>query len=716
MASRWLREVECSEGGTQSGIQHMYNCLAWFFSYMLPGWTVTGTHGPSQDKGSYYAYGSAGEFNLSGADCYFRDLLIDPYYFTMPAMIGKYISIVSSDGRNCGIYKVIGSVDDYTAIIDFRCGSGEYPTQETGLTWAAFSQSPSIGDGVMASKSGYYCNGIECAPLCDGQSANSKIWMFLRNDIPPGWPTPTPKTSTAIPPRRFNPNNTLVGKTLNWTTNGTPHSCTFTGTINPLGINDIIGQLQAAGLPAFRSDGLGWPRADSWFVSYCDSDANWYAAYILVEAGSTAWADLGLNVGGSYLNGQMPWSLSPLFASGTQPPPPATPIPEDSGFVVGAWMAGCVQGWMVAGTVEVAQINFEQIIKGNHAQWARGSCSNNVRIGYGQTVRTGFFTATSPDGWAIQVAMGDPFSGIHLEVYVSPNGIWEGSDAKVTGPVYLGSANGVTNWLYADVDADGKWANFFVHQPTANHYNGIMAGRLEPFETSDPDETVVLLGASGSSSYGCTGNFKRTFVSAKDSLGQGFVWSNMAKQPIVCAMVEPSYVDGVSGLSKWTSRERNSRASGSSLAGGSTGDSLAVAAGVVTLTKTGTPFRATDAGKLIAVSGCANGGNNGIFPVTEYVGPTQIKFTNADGVNETSAFAWTMDAEDAAEGTIIVADVNNASGEYRLVGRMQGHVSCRSGAVSGWANRKAFQAEGAPKFHVNDGIAIAWPTKVTPQH
>lgn len=713
MASRWLREMACDTGGNQSGFQHLVNCLAWFFLYGLEdlGWVFTGSIGAASD--SIYSFGTQGEFNLTGTDTNFRDSTIDPAYFNFIGAVGKYLVCKSSDNRTFGIYKITAAIDAYTGTLDFRAGAAEFPTPEVGMAWWVFAAGTRRGSASIECPPGSGCQGViaPSSPYEDGQNVNHKTYVFLTNDVvPPAQVPPDPRQTSIIAPRRFNANNTLVGKTLRWTYIGTPYSCTFTGTANPVGINDAIAQLGVAGCPAYRADGLGWPRSDSWYISYCDATQPYSGAVALVESGSDAWSDLGLDPGGSYLSTSNPYGVLGPFKSGTRPLP--IPDPESTAHEVALAVSAAFSGWLVSDGAPANKALCHQAVNGDHDGWGGATCGD----GYGHTVKSSFFTLTSPDGWAIQFAIGEPFSGVYLEVYVSPNGIWEGSDAKVLGPVYLGSTASVVNWLYIEADEDGKWVNVFVHQPTANNYNGIMAGRLIPFETSDPDETVVLLGASGSYAYGYSGNFKRTFATAKDSLGQGFIWSNSAKQPVVCAMVEPSYVDGASGLSKWTSRERNSRASGSTIAGGTTGDSLAVAAGVVTLTKAGTPFRATDAGKMIALSGCANAGNNGIFPVTEYVGPTQIKFTNADAVDETSAFAWTMDAEDAAEGTIIVTDVNNASGAYRLAGRMQGHVSCRSGTVSGWANRKMFQVEGEPKFHVNDGIAIAWPTKVTPQH
>lgn len=75
------------------------------------------------------------------------------------------------------------------------------------------------------------------------------------------------------------------------------------------------------------------------------------------------------------------------------------------------------------------------------------------------------------------------------------------------------------------------------------------------------------------------------------------------------------------------------------LAGG-TGDSLAYAAGVVTLVDSAGAFTASDVGKHITIAGATNPGNNGTFIVSEYVGVTSVKFANTSGVSETSSFTY----------------------------------------------------------------------------
>ena len=92
------------------------------------------------------------------------------------------------------------------------------------------------------------------------------------------------------------------------------------------------------------------------------------------------------------------------------------------------------------------------------------------------------------------------------------------------------------------------------------------------------------------------------------------------------------------------------------------GDSLAVAAGVVTLTDAAAPFQSGDVGRSITIAGATNPGNNGTFTVTTYVGTTQIRFNNGSGLNETSSFRWQLPREQwdgyVAQG--IVAETTGA--------------------------------------------------------
>lgn len=68
------------------------------------------------------------------------------------------------------------------------------------------------------------------------------------------------------------------------------------------------------------------------------------------------------------------------------------------------------------------------------------------------------------------------------------------------------------------------------------------------------------------------------------------------------------------------------------------------------LTDSAGVFRARHVGRNITISNALNPLNNGTFPITAYISDTQIQYTNASGVNETSAFDWEIDG-DASETT-----------------------------------------------------------------
>lgn len=71
-----------------------------------------------------------------------------------------------------------------------------------------------------------------------------------------------------------------------------------------------------------------------------------------------------------------------------------------------------------------------------------------------------------------------------------------------------------------------------------------------------------------------------------------------------------------------------------------TGDSFAVAAGVVTLTDAGATFTAADVGRFITIAGSTSPANDGTFLIEEYVDANNIKYTNAAGVTEAFSGTW----------------------------------------------------------------------------
>ncbi len=83
-----------------------------------------------------------------------------------------------------------------------------------------------------------------------------------------------------------------------------------------------------------------------------------------------------------------------------------------------------------------------------------------------------------------------------------------------------------------------------------------------------------------------------------------------------------------------------------------TGDSLAVATGVVTITDAAGLFSAGHVGRRITIAGSTNRKNDGAFAIASYVSATQVTYTNAAAIAETSSFAWSI--EDGDTGTILL--------------------------------------------------------------
>lgn len=312
--------------------------------------------------------------------------------------------------------------------------------------------------------------------------------------------------------------------------------------------------------------------------------------------------------------------------------------------------------------------------------------------------------------WGIEFKM-NSIDGHRWDIKVAP----DSSDwTRLLGPIYTGAAISTTNWFYAYVDTAGDALSVMLHQATNSRYNGFMVSRTVPFETRDNIEQTVLMGNIGSvvADYD-NGNFARTYDTKH--VGHGYIWDARIDAQLDIYMIAESYAGWASGFSAWAARERNGRRSGSSAAGGSTGVSLTHVAGVCTLVSTGTPFLVTDVGKYIRVSGCTNSANNGRFLVLSRPSTSQVTYSNL-GVDEVSAFIWTMDQEDLLEGTVLVVDPNNLTGQYELVGRMKGHYCSRTGTTGSWAVRKGFDQAGYfDMFHFNAGIAHDW-CGVTPQH
>jgi hypothetical protein len=109
------------------------------------------------------------------------------------------------------------------------------------------------------------------------------------------------------------------------------------------------------------------------------------------------------------------------------------------------------------------------------------------------------------------------------------------------------------------------------------------------------------------------------------------------------------------------------------------GDVLDVAGGLVTLTDLGASFTSDMVGRLIQISGCSNGGNNGFFQIIGVGSGTTLFFLNSSGVTETVALAWSISSPISMKWANhfrkdlvdLLNDMNNKS-QYASVARAVG--------------------------------------------
>ena len=118
-----------------------------------------------------------------------------------------------------------------------------------------------------------------------------------------------------------------------------------------------------------------------------------------------------------------------------------------------------------------------------------------------------------------------------------------------------------------------------------------------------------------------------------------------------------------------------------------TGDSVTDPDGAnkQTLTDAAGLFSSADVGRTITVSGMSNPTNNDSFTITDYVSATQIKYVNAAGVAETSAFSWQITISDAS---FFSTEKNGSNGEINISGSDFNFKDATASAfVSGDANK-----------------------------
>lgn len=101
-----------------------------------------------------------------------------------------------------------------------------------------------------------------------------------------------------------------------------------------------------------------------------------------------------------------------------------------------------------------------------------------------------------------------------------------------------------------------------------------------------------------------------------------------------------------------------------------TGDSFAVAAGVVTLTDAGAAFTSADIGRFITIAGATSPGNNGEFLIEDVTSGTTLKYTNASGVTEAYTGTWTINEPYSLED-----DLNFERTDRKLIKGTASHTS-----------------------------------------
>lgn len=146
--------------------------------------------------------------------------------------------------------------------------------------------------------------------------------------------------------------------------------------------------------------------------------------------------------------------------------------------------------------------------------------------------------------------------------------------------------------------------------------------------TSDPDTNLITLLIPSERMSWTTANLRNKQIIRT-------VGSHKAGCVIVAATHAP-------GLSTLTLANDIDNFNGGGTTG--TGDNLAVAAGIVTLTDAGAAFFAEMVGSPITIEDATTPANNGTFVVTAYVSPTQIKYANAVGLPEAFPGTWIVGA------------------------------------------------------------------------
>jgi len=647
MSTCWLREINNPVPAYGTGIEFYFKCLA-FFLTKICGFTnfVDGTEGAGTLSST--VAGTNGEFNISGSDKNFRDTVAGSF---TSGMVGDWIVIADSNRANAGIYKITAFISSTTVTVDFRSGATEYPVQTTGVDWWVIDAAATAATGTITGKAATSITDGDWIRV-DGGSHIDDAKVLIFSTISPGGYTPNQWRGGVTATADVDPNNTLVGKTLNFSVGGVSKSCTFTGS-NPLSISSIVSQINTAAgeTCCYQSGGRGYASSYgkrlTWRVQNYgvwgrpqdppSADRN---EMQLTYSGSTAWTELGLE-GTSNLTAPNLTQSHGVFDNVADPD-------IDDATEVAAWIAGQVDSAVLLdASSSTPTVNVSNTLGGEHGNKAIESVGFSFTGMAGGTmavISDSLFRCRTPhtNGWEIEVLMVNgeylgcnfPYAGDKsFEIRVSVNADWSFGSGKILGPVRIG-----TNYLgdgtyYAFGDDAGEYVTLAFRNTTGILDNGVMVGHIEPADSSMVTTEKIALMGNGTSVCSSSEMSRRTDLATV--VGRGYVWCETSGGQVETRMADYSYKNASESLTAWVSREQNARKS-------------------------------------------------------------QV-----------------FSRQDLIAGTWLYADPENTSNLYALLGRLVGHYYVRSNLSLRAAFDES--ANGAKDFfHMVSGIAFEWPG-VTPQ-
>ena len=139
-----------------------------------------------------------------------------------------------------------------------------------------------------------------------------------------------------------------------------------------------------------------------------------------------------------------------------------------------------------------------------------------------------------------------------------------------------------------------------------------------------------------------------------------------------------------------------------------TGDSFAVTGTTVTLTDAAATFVASDAGRPIVIAGATTPANNGTFTITKFIDPSNITYTNAAGVAEVYAGAWTI-GTNTGVGLKVLTGADAAVAATTLLSGTGGAIQVDTGPVLTLAQALAQPFNGNLRSNVVQPYPIADP-------